>query len=104
MATTQPYFDGPSFDLGIEEAARELLLLTVKEKKEGEVESESNANKEKHGGGLQIVEPYDIGYLDLNRKPLDLNKFPDDGLNFGFENEEVNKEFHNMLKIVDFAY
>jgi hypothetical protein len=26
-------------------------------------------------------------------------------LNFGFENEEVNKEFHNMLKIfVDSAY
>ncbi|GAU49124.1 hypothetical protein TSUD_376660 [Trifolium subterraneum] len=84
----------PSFDLGIEEAAKELSLLNVKV---GETE----------GVGLQIVEPCNRGFLDLdlNRNPFDLNKFPDEGLDFGFQNEELNKEVHNMLKIfVDSTY
>lgn len=53
----------------------------------------------------EIVEPYDKGYLDLNRTVLDLNKFLDDELDFEFENEELNKEVYNMPKIfVDSAY
>lgn len=48
----------------------------------------------------EIVEPYDKGYLDLTRTVSDLNKFLDGELDFGFENEELNKEVHNKSKIL----
>jgi Fe-S-cluster formation regulator IscX/YfhJ len=138
-ATSQPLFDGPSFDLGIEEEEEKKDMENNQEVKKTEsstiedmkIESseievmenqgvqlevvELNQMNENHGVHmefvepnqmndnlgvhLEIVEPYDIGFLDLNRNVLDLNKFPDDGLDFGFENEELNKAVHNVLRI-----
>lgn len=69
------------------------------------MEGESNAREEKHGLDLQVIEPYDIRFLDLNRVVLDLNKFPEERLDFGYENEELNEEVHWWLKIfVDSSY
>jgi len=132
MAGHQPLFDGPSFDLGIEEDTENLSLLIVEDTLDKEVESdqdqevisqidnevkckktkssngmegESNAREEKHGLDLQVIEPYDIRFLDLNRVVLDLNKFSEEGLDFGYENEELNEEVHWWPKIfVDSSY
>ncbi|PNX90722.1 hypothetical protein L195_g046847 [Trifolium pratense] len=93
---SQPLFDGPSFNLGIEDMENN---QQVKKTESTEIEFASKEMNENHGLNLEIVEPYDGGFLDLNRSVFDLNKFPNDGLEFGFAHEELNKEFHNMLKI-----
>jgi len=133
MAGHQPLFDGPSFDLGIEEDTENFSLLIVEDTLDKEVESdqdqeevisqidngvkckkiespngiegESNAREEKHGLDLNVIEPYDIRFLDLNMVVLDLNKFPEDRVDFGFENEELNEKVHWWVKIfVDSSY
>ncbi|KAK7310681.1 hypothetical protein RJT34_08333 [Clitoria ternatea] len=37
--------------------------------------------------------------VDLNKKIFDLNKLPNEDLDFGLQNEELNKVVHEMLKI-----
>ncbi|GAU46895.1 hypothetical protein TSUD_296740 [Trifolium subterraneum] len=87
---SQPLFDGPSFDSGIEDMENNQQVK--KTESSNEIEVASNEMNENHGLNLEIVEPYDRGFLDFN-------KFSDDALEFGFENKELNKEVHNVLKI-----
>lgn len=63
------------------------------------VSSDKKVEDEKTNSSSEIVEPYDRRFLDLDITVLDLNKFSNDGLEFRIENEELNKEVHNMLKI-----